>query len=415
MYRKLASELGFPLDWSGAIYLFPRRWYAALYPLARRRARRNGEEHIRLLSPSEVFRLEPNAWPRQRGGILLPDSGVVAPDQVTIAGADNAVENGARIFLNTAVTGLDVEKGRITAIRTNRGRLRGRVVINVAGVWADRVAELAGDRFYTIHPRKGVMAVADRAVGDSQRRSLGTMWLREARHTKGGGVSRTVEGNLLLGPTADEVPDREDHATSCEELDAVLRRHLALNSQLRLDHIIAYFTGVRAATFEEDFVVEASCRVTNLIHVAGIQSPGLTAAPAIAEDVRDLVVAMLRREIPARSRPEFDPCRKPPPSLSRLTLEERHQLIRRHPAYGRIVCRCEEVSEGEVVAAIRSPLPATAVSAVKHRVRTGMGRCQGGFCTPSILKLIARETEIPAARVTWAGDDSPMLAGETGE
>lgn len=415
MYRELSSELGFKLDWSGAIYLFPRHWYGALYPLAYRRARRNGEEHLRLLGRAGVFRLEPHAWPAQQGGILLPDSGVVAPDQVTIACADNAVQNGARIFLNTAVIGLDVEGGRITGVRTNRGRLRGRVVINAAGVWADRVAELADDRFYTIHPRKGVMAITDRSTGDLQRRSLGMMWIRRPGRTKGGGVSRTIEGNLLLGPTADEVPDREDHGTSCEELEALLHRHMPLNAQLRPDQIIAYFAGVRAVTFEEDFVVEESRRVANLIHVAGIQSPGLTAAPAIAEDVRDLVVAMLRREVQVRARPEFDPCRKSPPSLSGLTLEERHRLILRNPAYGRIVCRCEEVSEGEVVAAIGSPLPATTVSAVKHRTRTGMGRCQGGFCTPSVLKLIAREMAVPATRVTWQGGDSLMLAGETGE
>jgi len=208
-----------------------------------------------------------------------------------------------------------------------------------------------------------------------------------------------VEGNLLMGPNAVEVPQREDWSTSSEDMEFLLSRHLPLNTKLMSRDVITYFAGVRACTFEEDFIVEPSQYVQNLVHAAGIQSPGLASAPAIAQDVAKLAVAILEETMQVLPNQSFNPRRRCQPELAGLSLEARAAVIQANPAYGRIVCRCEEVSQGEIIAAIKSPVPATSLDAVKRRVRVGMGRCQGGFCTPALLEILARETGVVPTQV----------------
>lgn len=413
MYTQVSQELGFEFNRCGSVVMLEKSYYRLALPYVRHKALKKGVDGLEILSRQEVSRREPNATDRQRGGIFLPSTGVVAPYMVTVAYAENAVENGAEVHLNTAVLGFEMEGDRIVGVRTNQGVLRARVVINAAGVWADKIAGYANDRFFSIHGRKGTIAIVDKALGSTQSAVLAMPQLGVNTHTKGGGLNPTVEGNLLLGPTAIEVPQREDWSTTAGEMELLLSRHLSLNRRLRPRDIITYFAGVRACTFEEDFIIEPSEYVANLVHAAGIQSPGLASAPAIAEDVAAMTVEILKKTREVKRNPAFNPVRRLTPQLAKLSLAERAEVIRKNPAYGKIVCRCEVISEGEIVAAIHSPVPAATVDAVKRRVRAGMGRCQGGFCTPALLEIVARETSRSPGDVTKGRPGSRMLAEET--
>lgn len=413
MYNQAAQELDFKLKRCGSLLMLEKSWHQGLVPYVRRKALSKGVDGVEFWPRKKVAEQEPNASPRQRGGLFLPSAGVVAPYKVTVAYAENAVENGAEVFLDTAVLGFELEQGRITGVKTNRGLLRPGVVINAAGVWADVVAGYAGDRFFSIHGRKGAIAILDKVTGETQKRVLAMPRVGVKSHTKGGGLNPTVEGNLLMGPTAVEVPHREDWSTESGDIDHMFSRHIWLNSSLNPRDIITYFAGVRACTFEEDFIIEPSERVANLVHAAGIQSPGLASAPAIAQDVAAMAVEILNRTMEVNPNPSFNPRRQSAPELAGLSLPQRAALIRANPAYGRIVCRCEEISEGEVIAAIRSPVPARSLDAVKRRVRAGMGRCQGGFCTPSLIDIMAREGKVSPLEVVKGRPGSRLLMEET--
>jgi glycerol-3-phosphate dehydrogenase len=216
-----------------------------------------------------------------------------------------------------------------------------------------------------------------------------------------------------VGPDAYEQPFREDFSTNAERIRAIMEKHLTLIKGCGPGDVIAYFAGIRAATYEEDFIIEKSASIKNLVHAAGIQSPGLAAAPAIAQDIVKITVGILNQETPVKTNSSFNPIRRRRPNLKNMTLEEKQEIIRQNPDYGIVVCRCEGVSRGEVLDAIRSPLPALSLDAVKRRVRPGMGRCQGRFCSPQILKLIAQEAKTADSAVTKSGGESRILLGET--
>jgi glycerol-3-phosphate dehydrogenase len=413
MYTQAAAELGFDFNRCGSVVMLEKDIYRLALPFVRHMALRKGVDGLDILSRGQVARREPNAIEHQRGGISLPSTGVVAPYKVVVAYAENAVENGAEVHLNTAVLGFEMEQGRIVGIKTNQGLVRARAVVNAAGVWSDKIAGFADDRFFSIHGRKGTIAILDKAMASSQKSVLAMPMVGVKSHTKGGGLNPTVEGNLLMGPTAIEVPQREDWSTTPEEMEFLISRHLSLNRQLRPRDVITYFAGVRACTFEEDFIIEPSEYVHNLVHAAGIQSPGLASAPAIAQDVAAMTVEILIKSREVKPNPAFYPERRMAPQLAKLSLEERAEVIRSNPAYGQIVCRCEGISAGEIIDAIHSPVPATSLDAVKRRVRAGMGRCQGGFCTPALLEILARETGKEASEITKGRPGSQLLAGET--
>jgi glycerol-3-phosphate dehydrogenase len=419
LYTRAAEELGFTLRRPGSILLFRSPLMILLVPYFRRRCRRNGVDgSCRYLSRSEVFRREPSVTRRQYGGFFLPSAGVVNPFEVTIAYAEHAASQGAAFHFGTAAEGFVLEKEgsgrRITGVRTNRGTLRTAAVINAAGNWADRIAGMAEDRFFSLHGRRGADLILDRRVGEMQRHILGMPSLIAGRksHSKGGGLVPCVEGNLLAGPTAEETPAREDYSTSRAEVNA-LRRHLGLNTAVSEADVITYFAGVRPATWEEDFIIRRSGRVENLVHLAGIQSPGLASAPAIARDGAALTVKALRERREVEERSDFNPYRRRSVRPADLSRRERMALIRRRPEYGRIVCRCEEVSEGEIRDALRSPLRPASVDAVKRRTRAGAGRCHGGFCLPRIMEIIADERQMRMTEITKKGGNSRIVLAET--
>ncbi|GHV21288.1 FAD/NAD(P)-binding oxidoreductase [Spirochaetia bacterium] len=431
MYGEVCRELGVAFERPGQYLCFASRLLKPVLYLSLAYWKYMGISGVRVLGKKELTRLERNLAKDLSCALYFPSGGVVCPYNLTIAYAENAVQNGARVMLDTAVTGMSVDGGTITKVRTNRGTIYPRVVINAAGVFAEDIAGMAKDRFYSIHPRKGANAILDSKysgfVASTNISKLGK--LPAKTHSKGGGIVRTVHGNLLIGPDAHETNEREDFATEAASIRTSFEKFRATSAVLHESQIITYFTGVRAPTYEEDFVVCKGKRTRNLVHAAGIQSPGLTAAPAIAVDVARFAVEILEGEtngtnentprplaespVTIRKNENFNPLRVPIPHLAKLEIEDRQKLIARNPDYGVIVCRCEEVSRGEILDSLRRPLPCDTIDGVKRRVRPGMGRCQGGFCGPLVLQLIAREKGITPDAVCKSGAGSEVLFGPT--
>jgi glycerol-3-phosphate dehydrogenase len=414
MYDTVAAELQVPFTRCGSLILYQERWERFLGPLFMARARQNGVPGVHLISKNEALALEPHLTRDFSAALHMPSTGIISPYLLTVAYAENAVRNGARVSLETIVEDMKVREGRITTVRTNRGTLYPRVVVNAAGLYADVVADMAGDQFFTIHPRKGEIIILDRKKGHLISHVIAKPRLLQVKSdTKGGGVNRTIDGNILVGPNAVEQPFREDYSTDRDHIELMLRRYLPLVPELSPADLITYFAGTRPATYEEDFIVERSQYVRNLVHAAGIQSPGLASAPAIAEEVARLAVSALGEVMEVAGNPTFDGHRHGIPEPERMTWEARDALIHRRPDYGVIVCRCEGISKGQVVDALRSPIPVTSLDAVKRRVRVGMGRCQGGFCTPQVLRIIGEQNGGQLAAITKKGGDSFILAAET--
>jgi glycerol-3-phosphate dehydrogenase len=412
-YTQVCRELGVDFRRDGALLLFPSLTVKAFLPYIYLRSRQNGSDGYEYLSKKKVKEMVPYVTPKQLGAFYFHSGGVLSPFKITVAYAENAVENGAEVFFHTAVLGFDMDRNHIAAIQTNRGKLRAGVVVNAAGIWADKIAEYADDRFFSLHGRKGVDAVLDIKTGKFQPLSMAMPTLEQrGSRTKGGGLVTTTEGNLIIGPNAKEVPFREEYSTEPEDIEEVLK-HLELNTKLKKSDIIAYFAGIRACTYEEDFIIEASDHIDNLVYAAGIQSPGLASAPAIAEDVSKIAVDVLKKTREVKPNSRFNPNRKTTPVLKHLPFEERAEVIRSNPSYGRIVCRCEQVSEGEVRDALGSVIPATTLDGLKRRVRVGSGRCQGGFCTPRVLEIMSEELDIKMTDIKKKGDLSELFYRET--
>lgn len=435
LYAGLSWELDVPFEQKGQALLCSRPWEKVLVKFLAWRGKSMGIEGVTWLDRQELLAYEPCLPPYVIGGMYMPSGGLTSPMEMTVALAENAVQNGVRICLNTAVLGMETEGGRIRSVDTNRGRIYPQLVINAAGVYADVIADMAGDRTFTIHPRRGTDLVTDKKAGymvqtsmerspfslPPDQRSKGPLGVfRDIRKaltskTKGIGLIHSLAGNMLLGPNAVETPCREDTASYRPEVEAIMEVQKKVALGLDDSQVIAYFTGVRAPSYEEDFVVRKGLFTDNIIEAAAIQSPGLTAAPAIAQDVARWAVDYLSAAEPVQENPGFNPRRKGIPRLARLADEERAALIRDNPDYGLIICRCEEISKGEIIDALRSPLCVPTLDGIKRRVRPGMGRCQGSFCGPLLASIIAREKGLSLDQVRKEGALSVVTYGETKE
>lgn len=421
-YTALAEELGLQLKRWAQTFIFSTKWENAIIPpLYKLRAKQLGVEGVRHLTPKQLKEIEPNPPRWATGAMYMATAGMVSPYKTTIALIDNAIENGAKVSLNTYVKGMKVENGKIVSVDTNRGTIYPKIVVNCAGIYSDVIADMAGDRTFTIHPRKGTDIILDKKrVGyalSSYARSYFAPLPPEARpdnkeqvgHTKGGGVMRTVDGNILVGPDAHEVPSREDYSTSMQDIDNIIKKQKLAQPMLNKGDVITYFSGTRAATYEEDFVVRRGIFTSNIYEAAGIQSPGITAAPAIACDIRDWV----KQDLGAKDNKSFNPVYKHTPRLADQPDSVREEYIERNSDYGEIICRCEEVSKGEIIDALNSPLKVATIDGIKRRVRPGMGRCQGGFCSPLVAKIIAEHEGVEIEDVLKGDEGSVIVYGNT--
>ncbi len=436
MYAELSRQLDVPFEQKGQVLLCCRRWERVLVELLKLHGKSMGIEGVRYLNREELIKHEHCIPDFVIGGMYMPIGGITSPMEMTVALAENAVKNGVRLCLNTAVLSMETQNGHIISVDTNRGRLFPKLVINAAGVYADEISEMAGDRTFTIHPRRGTDIITDKKAGymvsTSMEKSPFSIlpyqsaqlpkgpaarikFLIGALHsnTKGIGLIHSIHGNMLIGPNAVETPDREDTATHREEVDAIIKLQQHIATDLKFSDIIAYFTGVRAATYEEDFVVRKGIFTDNIIEAAGIQSPGVTAAPAIAEDISKWALECLEKTMTVKKKDSFDPVRHAPPRLAHMSEEDRNAYIKKNPDYGVIICRCEEISKGEILDALNSPVCVPTLDGIKRRLRPGMGRCQGGFCLPLVLQIIAEHQGIRLSEVKKNSAESVITFGET--
>lgn len=415
MYETICKELDVPFRRVGQYVCFNKSYLkplVAIYCMIRKK--RDGISDTQLISGAELKRREPNFAEEFQFAISNPSSGCVCPYGLTIAYAENAVQNGARVALNTAVLSMEVQNGEIKSVTTNRGTLFPRLVINAAGVFAEDIAAMAGDRFFSIHPRRGTNSILDKKAGAFMHSIASIKELtRSKTHSKGGGILHTVHDNLLIGPDAVETYEKENVETHRESIETVFAKQKRTMPCLSERDIITYFTGIRAPTFEEDFIIERGRKTNNLIHCAGIQSPGLTTAPAVALDIEKMAVEFLNTQKAVEKNPDYNPIRHGVPVLNEMDDEARAALIKENPDYGVIVCRCEEISKGEILDALRSPICVPTVDGIKKRIRPGMGRCQGGFCSPLVTQIIADFLDVPLSEVKKSSAESVITFGRT--
>ena len=437
MYSRLAKELDFPFERTGHLMLIGEKWEKILPKLLVMNSKRLHIPGVRYLNREQLLKIEPYAPSWAYGALYMPTGGFTSPYKVNVALAENAVTNGVKICLNTAVLSMRTQKGKICVVETNRGRIYPKLVINTAGVYADVIAEMAGDRTFTIHPRKGTDIILDKKVGKyirttevkspitvlgggrkleaAERLRMIKFALSHENTSKGIAVIHTVDKNMIVGPDVQEIPDREDVTTDKETTDRILREQMQVAEKIKPSDVIAYFAGVRSPTYEEDFQVRKGIFCKNILEAAGIQSPGTTAAPAIGVKLARWAVDYLKETGPVERNEDFNPRRKGTPHLAALSEKERDALIKKNPDYGEIVCRCEEISKGEILDVLRSPLPVYTLDAVKRRCRPGMGRCQGGFCSPLVLQILAKERGCSVEEIKKSTKESSILLGRTKE
>lgn len=374
---------------------------------------KNGIQGMRLLDQQELHEMEPHLNPEAKYGLFEPETGIINPFEYTVALAENAVINGAKVMLDTEVLDIMIENKTVKGVKTNKGNIEAKVIINAAGLYADKIAAMVEDIDFEIKPRKGQYFLYDKKWGNIL---TYTIYSAPTKVSKGMIVVPTIDGNILAGSNAEALEDKTDLRTTAEALDQIYTSTIShLFPELpRMGDVITTFTGLRAASSNEDFIIEAAKTVKGMINVAGIQSPGLTSAPAIAVMVEELVRAQ-NLELDFTPKANYEKGRKAPVMLAELSYDERNALIEKEPAYGEIICRCESISKGEIKDAIHRPVPATNMDAIKRRVRAGMGRCQGGFCGPKVLDILSRELNISPLEVTQKGNASFVLAARNKE
>lgn len=413
LYTKITKELDVPFKRCGSTVLFDKNLLRIGKPYLMRRAHKAGVRGVEVWDKEKVKSVEPNICDCFVGGVHFPTVGVLSPYKMTYAFGENAALNGVEFSFNTSALSMKKHNDRITEVITNRGTIFPRIVINAAGVFSDKIADMVGDGFFTIHPRKGQTLILDSKKGYLLNGVVAKPSLTIVKgNTKGGGLVKTIDGNLLVGPDAYEQPFREDYSTDKYHIDNIINRHFPLIKELSRQDIITYYSGIRASTYEEDFIIERSEYIKNFIHAAGIQSPGIASAPAIAEEIEKITCNVLREEAEIKMKEKWNPYRKGIPEIRHMSFEERAKLIKNRPDYGEIICRCEEITKGEIIDALNTPLPVTTVDGIKRRVRPGMGRCQGGFCTPPVMKIISEVTGKKLIDITKKGMNSNMLMEE---
>lgn len=427
----LSEELDFEFRRNGSLVLcFSREDLPALETLYRR-GLENGVPGLRMLSGEEVREMEPHVTEQVTAALFAPTGGIVCPFGFTIALAENACENGVDFLFETRVE--DIEKKdqgfRLTCrlglgARLELGGVSKKeacpekreylteeaccihtsVVINAAGVYADKLHNLVSEKKLHITPRRGEYCLLDKEAGNHVSH---TIFQLPGKLGKGVLVTPTVHGNLLVGPTAVNVEDKEDTATTAEGLQFVAEKAALSVKDVPMKKVITSFAGLRAHEDGDDFVIGEVSDAPGFFDVAGIESPGLSAAPAIGAYVARLAAEKLA----AGQKADWNGKRKGILRPQSLSIQERTQLIRQHPEYGIIVCRCEGVSEGEIRDAIRRRLGAVSLDGIKRRVRQGMGRCQAGFCSLRTMEILAEELGIPVEAVQKNGSGSNMIAG----
>lgn len=407
MFDALARELDFPFKRNGSMVLcFDKTDIGKLLEL-KEQGVKNGVQGLYVLEGYEAVKaMEPYVSENVVAALVVPNGGIVSPYEMTIAYAENAATNGVEFRFGSEVTAIDRIDGGLQVTCADGFTAQAKYVVNAAGVYADVINNMISPDKMHITARKGDYELLDKICGYMASHTLFQM---PTKMGKGVLVTPTCHGNILVGPTATDVTDKDDVATTPEELASAFDRALLTMPSLNRRNIITQFSGLRAHLDTDDFVIGESAAVKGLYNVAGIESPGLSSAPAIAVHVAEEIA----KKLSLGKNANFVVERKGIPHFATLSDEERQKLVAENPLYGRIVCRCETVTEGEIVEAIRRKPGAVDMDGVKRRTRQGMGRCQAGFCTPRVMEILSRELGVPMTEVTKRGGNSQFVIGRT--
>ncbi len=384
MFDKVCEELDVPFKRIGSLVLaFSEDQMETLGELYEQ-GRQNKIPDLRILNRDEVKAIEPNISEYVVGALHAPTAGIVGPWELAMALAENAVDNNVDLMLNNEVIKIEKQEDSYV-IFTNEQQIKTKYVINCAGVYADNLHNMVAKPSFEIIPRRGQYFVLDKSEGNITNSIL---FQCPTKLGKGVLVLPTVHENILIGPDAEDIENKENTETTEERLCYVMEASRKTLSNVPFNSVITSFAGLRAKPSTEDFIIEESNQSKGFINVAGIESPGLSAAPAIAE----YVVNMLRdMDGSFKLNEEFNPIRRKMTVFMALNEEEKKEIIKKDPRYGRVICRCENITEGEIVDSINRNAGARTFDGVKRRVRPGMGRCQGGFCGPRVMEILARE------------------------
>ena len=408
MMEELSRKLDFPYKRNGSLVLcFDEKDRPRLEKLLQQ-GKENGVEGLEILEKKELLALEPALSEEVVCALHAPTGGIVCPFKLTIALAENAAVNGVEFHLNEGVK--RVSKGPVEGyfVETEKGTYETRIVVNAAGLYGDEIHnQVSGEKLH-ITPRKGEYCLMDKKIGQLVSHTIFQM---PTAMGKGVLVTPTVHGNLMVGPTATDISDKEGVDTTAEGLDEVLKKAALSVKSLPRGVTITSFAGLRAHEDHDDFILGEVKDAPGFFDAVGIESPGLTSAPAIGEWMAEKIVEKLRKTQKVDEKKDFQETRKDIPNIASMDQAEAAALIAENPAYGTIICRCEKVTEGEIIDAIRRPLGARSLDGIKRRTRAGMGRCQAGFCSTKVMDILARELGIPLEEVTKAGGASRMLTG----
>lgn len=403
--KALSAELDFQYKQNGSLVLcFDEKDQSKLEEL-KKRGEQNGVPDIRILNREEVLTLEPEAGERVAAALYAPTGAIVCPFGLTIALAENAAVNGVEFQFGTKVKAIrKAAEGYL--IETNKGSFETKLVINAAGIYADELHNMVSEEKMKLTPRRGEYLLCDKL---SRGIPSHTLFQLPTALGKGVLVTPTVHGNLLIGPTAEDIEDKEGTETTAEGMELIREKAALSVKKLPLGQVITSFAGLRAHT-GEDFIIGEVPDAPGFIDVAGIESPGLTCAPAIGAYVAEIV----KRLLSPAEKENFIAKRKGIPGMALASGQERQRLILKNPAYANVICRCEMVTEGEIIDAIRRPIGARSTDGIKRRTRAGMGRCQSGFCNPKVVEILARELGVDESEVLKSGEDSWFLLREEG-
>lgn len=399
MFDDLSRDLQFPFKRNGAFILaFSDKDMKTLESL-KENGEKLGVEGLEILTREEALNIEPNLNKEIVGVLNVKTSGIVSPYEMTIALAENAAENGVEFKLNSKVTNIEKISEGYKVTLNNKEVVNGKLIINSSGLEGAFLNNLVSMSKREINPVKGEYCLFDKVAGAMINK---TLFQVPSKLSKGVLVTPTAEGNLLVGPNAVEGKTLE---TSREGIDEILDKSKKSVEELPLARILNTFSGIRPKTNHGDFIIEEVEDAKNFINVIGIDSPGLTAAPAIGV----YVVNMIKDKLDLIEKKNFKKTREKIARFTELSLKEKNRLIKEKPSYGHMVCKCEFVTEGEIVEAIHRPIPALTVDAIKRRTRASMGGCQGIGCTLPISKILSRELGIDISDINKNSEGSPVI------
>ncbi len=403
MMEQLSKELDFPFIQNGSLVVCLHEEEMPNLQKLYERGIENGVKGLRIVNRDELVGLEPNISHEAVAALYAPTGGIVCPFGMNIAFAENAAQNGVEFKFGTEVNGLG-KKGDAWLVRTSKGDFEAKFVVNAAGVYADKFHNMVSGKKLHITPRRGEYCLLDRSTQGFVKH---TIFQLPGKYGKGVLVTPTVHGNTLVGPTANDVEDKEGTNTTREGIDELIGKAGRTVKGLPARQVITSFAGLRAHEDGHEFCIGEVEGAKGFIDCAGIESPGLTSAPAIGKMVAGIVSALAGAE----ENPGFVGARKGILNPMALSSEDRAALIKERPAYGNIICRCEMITEGEIIDAINRPLGAKSLDGVKRRTRAGMGRCQAGFCSPRTMEILARERGVGLAEITKSGGNSQIIVG----